>query len=679
VTSAPSNVASSAAPPLPDRLLDAGVLAFATFTLLANLATFFGGSLRQLTWAAGLAALAALGTLLWRIGRHRLTTAPPPAHLEPSRRVEAGEPAPVRLRIVVLAAAVGDVALLALTGNLWAFSAIGLLLTGGLLVRELAQTPRLSGRPPSARQLCVLLAFSGLCVAAVMAAHSSDADDSFYVNQVVTAVDHPDAAILRYDGLHGIPEVPLQLPVLAVLSFEPLEAVLSRTLGLPALSVAHLVMPALAAFLLPFAYARLLRRLLPDRWLIGVALGLAWLVCVGDGEGGYGDFALLRLQQGKSIMLHLALPLVLCHGIELAQAPGWRGLVRLAAAQVCAVGLSSTALWLAPGTAALGLATGLVLTPAAGGGRPGLRALGWGLAGCAYPVGLALGLRSATLRVFAEAAHPLPSTTWSGEELVAGARSMVLGDGNAGLFALVTLLAAWAAAESHVARRFCVVCGFAFLLFWNPLSAAFVAHQVTGADAYFRVFWLLPLPALVAVLLTGPFAAGRRARWPAIALAAGLLLALPAVYTLSRANDVELRWPGYKLPPVYLSAAREIAAHAGSGDLVLAGSDVSLWIPLLHGHPAPLMVREILLDVLRPRLGGEELERRVLLTRMVGGELRPVAGGKLLTAAIADYPLAAVCLSGRALSYAELRAALLASPLRVVRKQPEFEVWARSD
>lgn len=675
MTRTSEGAASAAGQPRVDRLLDGVVMGYAGFTLLANLVVHRGGSLRQLTGAAALATLTGLAGALWRVARRRPFEEK--ARAQPSAREIDPPPSP-RLRLGVVAGAFACVGLLATTGSLLPFSASGLILTGGLLLREISKPPRLASPAPTRRQLAWLLAFAGLCVATVLAAHRPDADDSFYVNQVVTAADHPDAPILHYDGLHGIPEVPLQLPVFAVLSFEPLEAVLTWLSGAPALVVAHLVVPAFAAFLLPFAYARLLRRLLPSRWLIGVALALAWLVCVGDGEGGYGDFALLRLQQGKSIMLHLALPLVLCHGIELAQAPGWRRLLRLAAAQICAVGLSSTALWLAPATAALGLASGVVLTNAAGGARHALRALGWALASCAYPLALALGLRSATLRVFAEAAHPLPSTAWSGSQLAAGARELVLGDGIAGLFALAVILGAWAAAETDLARRFCAVCSFAFLLLWNPLTAPFVASQVTGADAYFRVFWLLPLPVLVVVVLARPFAAGAPG-WLAGGLAAALMLGLPGAYTLSAANGVRLGWPGYKLPPVAFEAAREIGAHAGSGDLVLAPSDVTLWIPLLHGHPAPLMVREILLDVLRPRLGGPELERRVLLTRMVGGELRPAAGGEILAAAIADYPLAVVCLGGRAVGFAELRAALLASPLHVVRRSPEFEVWARRD
>ena len=41
-----------------------------------------------------------------------------------------------------------------------------------------------------------------------------------------------------------------------------------------------------------------------------------------------------------------------------------------------------------------------------------------------------------------------------------------------------------------------------FGLFFNPWTAPFVANHVAGPDTYFRVFWMIPVPLLVAAVLT---------------------------------------------------------------------------------------------------------------------------------------------------------------------------------
>ena len=39
---------------------------------------------------------------------------------------------------------------------------------------------------------------------------------------------------------------------------------------------------------------------------------------------------------------------------------------------------------------------------------------------------------------------------------------------------------------------------------WNPVAAPWIAELVTGESTYWRIFWLLPLPALFGVVLSAP-------------------------------------------------------------------------------------------------------------------------------------------------------------------------------
>jgi hypothetical protein len=120
-----------------------------------------------------------------------------------------------------------------------------------------------------------------------------------------------------------------------------------------------------------------------------------------------------------------------------------------------------------------------------------------------------------------------------------------------------------------------------------------------------------------------------------------------------------------------------VSRYAGAGESVLAPVRVSRWLPLLHHHPAPLMVREMHLDRLHDRLGAEELERRLVLTHLVGGERFGGGGVELLAEAIDDYPLEVVCLGGPGLSRPELRRVLIDSALEVRERGPDYEIWAR--
>jgi hypothetical protein len=160
-------------------------------------------------------------------------------------------------------------------------------------------------------------------------------------------------------------------------------------------------------------------------------------------------------------------------------------------------------------------------------------------------------------------------------------------------------------------------------------------------------------------------------------LAVGLAVSGGAL-TPSAAHGVRLAVPGVKIEPRDLALARAVAAHAGPSDFVLAPVAPSRWLPLLHDHPHPLVVREMLLDVLDGRFDQRELTLRAQLTRMVGGDQRLPRGGRLLAGAIDAVPLQAVALQGDARGWRDVTEALEASALERVEARDDWEIWARS-
>jgi hypothetical protein len=661
-------------------------VAFAVFTVLANSVTWLGGSAETLLIACDVALLmaGALFVLVWRLRTRRApdvdvdaTGASPAQHVD--------DDLPASLRALPIAGAVVALGAALTTGSLTAWWGAAVLSAGAAFVvtarSPVCDRPILRSRGTDALLIGLCLTFA----AAVAIAHRSDADDSFYINLIVAALDHPEATLFAHDTLHGYADVPMSLPVFELLSWELFQAGLARLFGMDALTISYRWMAPIIGLLIPLAWARLAMRLLPRSWPIAVTLVVFELLVVGDGRAGYGDFGVLRLHQGKSVLLHFALPLCAAYGIEFGLAPtSWR-FARLAAVQIAAVGLSASGLWLAPVVAGLGLASTLPLSMHAL--RRNARVLATGIAASFYPLALAVAMRAATLAAMRDAVRPMDGAAFDAARLMTHATELVLGDGAYRHAALFALVAVSGAAASASMRRFAAVSGLGFLLlFFNPFTAEGVAAGITGADTYFRVFWLIPLPLFVATLVGTPMQFTRPARLASLPariaitclLAIGVLGFLPQIWNLSAANGVQLGVPGPKLPPDELAVARTIADHADAGSFVLAPLSIARWIPLIQQHPRPLMVRELYLDRLHGRLGVGELDRRRALAHYVGGTLRPTDGPALLADAIDDYPLDVVCVSGRALAWPELRRVLVESSLVLLERGVDHEVWIRS-
>jgi hypothetical protein len=531
-----------------------------------------------------------------------------------------------------------------------------------------------------------------LCATTVAVAHRADHDDAFYLNIAVAAADDPQAPLLAGDTLHGYHGVPLGLPVFRVLSYELGLAISSLTTGVDALVLAHVVWPPFFAALIPLAWARLLRMLAPRVWPWLLAGVLASFFLLADGRATHGEFALLRLQQGKSIFLAVIWPLIACFGLDFGARPNTRRWCVLAASKIAAVGLSTNALWLAPAIGGLGVFAGVFQSrrEAPDGRGPNARSmlatLALGALASLHAVVMAIVLREDTLRAFEEAAHPLPSLRYTSSEFMAEAVDIVAGSGTAAGLCLFALVAAPAIAPTTRLRTFMAAftlatCG----LFWNPAWAHLVATQITGPDTYFRVLWLWPVPIAMALLIcagvTSLARKGRDRTWTgagAFTLGAlGVFFLGGGLATIAPANGVSLHAPAVKIEPDELDLARALTHYAGPDDFVLAPVDASRWLPLLHAHPHPLVVREMLLDVLDERLGQRELTLRAQLTRVVGGGVRLPKAGELLAHEIESVPLQAVALAGAARNSSGLLRALTESPLERVESNEDWEIWAR--
>lgn len=659
-----------------DRLCDTAVVAFALWTVCSHAVVAAG---------RGLVALLVLYAVVLAAGlwlRLRFGAVPPvpdPSGL--AAPLDSPGPTLWIPRIVGLVAGVAvalNYAARPDVYHLW-WSAV-ILLGFAAVVVCFTDPPRMSppARSRSSERLLWLLAAAGVVLTLI--SHRPDADDAFYVNVAVAAADVPGRALLSGDTMHGIPGLPLHFPVYRVHSYELLNGALAYLSGIPAIYSFHWLAAACAALLVPLAHARLFRILTPQRWLATVATLIFVLVAVGETHRWYGNFAFVRMWQGKAVFLFVFMPLVYAYALRFALRPNLRDWTMLGAAQIAAVGCSSSALWAAPAGAVIALCS--AVRPS----RHGLKIVVLGTLASVYVFAAAWLVRRSL-----ESAGMLGASLAQGSQhaspqlhgaLVTDALVTILGDSRLLIFGILSLLIGWVFAPPGLSRRFAVVFPLAVLLgLLNPSIADWVAARVTG-PTYWRSMWVLPLPIVMALMLTWPLHLGggssrkgmRHAAW--VVLLAAFALLVPRYNGLSGENGVRLTWPGLKVPDAAYRWAAAVNESVPPRSHVAVPSDIGAWIVTRHHHVYPLVVRDYL-HSWRDRLTPEEVDHRMAMQRFLDAPEPGAAKAGQFQDGLDRFAVRAVCLVNAPRS-AAARTILQQKGFRPTLRREDYELWVRA-
>ncbi len=649
-----------------ERCCDAFLIAYTVWTLLCHGVVYFRGTFHHLLGAAFVTLVAGIGFAWWQRKRRqsRVTT----AWANVPEPWEA--PSPDRSVVILGVVSAGMLTTLASLGMSYSWIWMGtvLVFVGALLSDRRPILDPGSPEPSLVRE--TVLWVIALAVAAIpLFVHRWSADDAYYVNIAVAAVDHPTSPILQFDTLHGIADLPIMYSVYKVNSFELLAAAIAFLTPCTALQATHLVLPALLALFFVFAHARWMKTLFSDRWFLALVSVLAVMIFVGDGKRHFANHTILRLQEGKTAFLIIVLPLLITHGVRFARFRNPRDWWMLTAGQIAAIGMTSTALWAAP------LIAGLALLGAIPWTRSGVASLGLGVLSSAYVIVVALFLRADSVAelqtiLTEESASTLVPDTWR----------LVMSGKLLSVTSLFAVLFGWAVV-SGFARRFWLVLSLTITLtLLNPWAAPWVARNITGEVTYWRVFWVLPVPVLLGVTLISFWS------WRAVPLAfrgalalaclVGFLIFIPETPTFSDANRKHLEFLGLKVAPREFEVAEQITQAVGPGNMVLTPVEVSTWITTLHHHPFPLVSRTMYLDIQARHLEPRDVERRHGLVALVSG-----AGSHpptLLKKGIREYDLAAVCLRTGIPTAVALRRILHDQGFQKLDSDKRYETWIRS-
>jgi len=364
------------------RFSRGSIVAFGMWTALAQGTTIAGGTPAQLIPGAAVLLVVLVGTTLYRL-RKRASPSPAPPGSTPGLFGPENQPSPRRKYAGLYIVGLAILALIAIFLTPEILAAAVVMIAAGVLAVEVRQ-PAIDIPPVSSpgweRGLVV---FAFLIAVLAISVHRPDSDDGLYVNMATTAADFPDEPLLSFDGSLPESSVPLPEPAYRSHTLEILAGLLARVSGLPAIAILQIGIAFWAALLAVFAQAELQKVLAPKHWLLATIFTILLLLALGETHRSYGNFAVVRIHQGKGILLTAILPLLITYAIHFMRSPSASNWVLLLLAMIAATGISSAGLVIAP--MAMALALSAVWVPS----REATQTWLCGLAVALYPVGLA--------------------------------------------------------------------------------------------------------------------------------------------------------------------------------------------------------------------------------------------------------------------------------------------------
>jgi hypothetical protein len=459
---------------------------------------------------------------------------------------------------------------------------------------------------PANRQTIILLSLMFICPLITYLAHRPDVDDAVYVGTAADAVSHPDLPVLSHDVLYGDQKLPLMLPSYSAESYELFIGMLAYWFGVQPIFLAHAIIPTLLAMLVPIAWATLMRILAPKHWLAATVLALVVLSLPADFRG-FGNFAFVRLFQGKAVFVSIGIPLLYAFAWQFEETGSVWDWLTVAACAVGCVGLSSSAIFVVPMA---------LVTAALGGWRRGFikRAVLTFLPAI-YPLACGVWVSRGFDGLSSVFAH-LPARAELAATTVFGAHAQY--------FIFFALLAApFLQRDIRLRWYLAVVVLLYFLGPLDPFTFKLLAKLATR-DAVWRVLWCVPVAGIAATAFVSAIR-GARDQWGRIGTAtAGLALAGGLACLLPYSSFASSNGVSYSLKPLKVvdsdyETAREAIAATPQHESILAPEKVAVWIPTFVDRRPLVSVRGIYDEEMGMHMAATEARERRELRELVSG------------------------------------------------------------
>lgn len=383
----------------------------------------------------------------------------------------------------------------------------------------------------------VLALFASLAVILTLCLNRPDADDRFYLGLSLLVLDYPDTPIRQ------IPVPRAFHTGYALTSHALLNSAVSYLTTIPILYVYYLIIPALLSVFVVLVHWRLLRLLICEQWLVGLAFFFIVMLSWGDAHRTHANFGFVRLFQGKAALVSLVVPALIFYFLKYHQTADRKYALLLFCALIAGIGFTPTGI-------VVGLLTLLALL-AANVRRAAASArdlLVWS-AILLLPAVAGLLIIYYFQHAGSPASVPLEvrQSDTNYDTLL-----FVLGPSLRGLFALACFAISPLCIENPVVKgvytRFVIVCMILILLPWTSE----VIGRLTYTTASWRWLWMIPFPAAMAIVVGR--ASAIRASFTRLPVGYLLVLAVSLGYVLcpnplvlSAANGTTFTRPQFKL------------------------------------------------------------------------------------------------------------------------------------
>ncbi len=486
-----------------------------------------------------------------------------------------------------------------------AVGAAGYLVLERLLARRLNEVSLSRPEPIGAPEAAPGLWLTGWSWALVCGVLSSvlarpDGDDAYFVNLSEWVADRgtfPLRDTMISDQVFPAPAS--HTP--PVHSIEALLGTVSRLTGTSAGSFTYVVMTpvltALAVLSLTWLVQVCRLRLAP----LGLSAAVVFLLMSGSGAS-FGNFFAVRMWQGKSVLATVAIPLLTACAIDYIRRGGSRRAILTFLAVVAAVGASNTAVFLVPVLLG-GLIVGAYLAS-------GVRRAAGLVAALVYPAvcGFVIIFLAPAKESRTPAAADVAASSGAASLRAIGASPyldpLVAVPGHGGVL-VATLLATalgWLGLQSRAARTTVVAVVLAAAVALLPPVTKMVSSSAGVSSVVWRMWWVVPVPLLVAGLVSAAALVPLRGR-SVVAAAVGAVAALLPVagggsWIGSPANGA--RWVApvdWKTPPGAEASARLALKVSKPGDVVLAPWDTSRVLADMSVDVHPVSARTFYLSI----------------------------------------------------------------------------------
>ena len=433
-----------------------------------------------------------------------------------------------------------------------------------------------------------------------------NADDAFFVNVSAWVADRGTFPV-RDTMISNQELSPLGSHTPNVSSIESLFGVVARLAGTPPGTIVYVAAVPVLTLLAYLALTWLVAESRIPKAPIGLVAATVGMWMSGESRLAVGTFP-LRIWQGKIALVAVVLPLLILAAMRVAARGSLLDHLFLGSTVVASVGMSNTAVFLAP----LMLAGLTVAALAVGGLRPALRVGAW----------ILLPLATGAVVAVLAPAGPTPAQLAAIGFRDPGVLRLPLVEvpGKTASILTSTVLAVglgWLGIRDRLTRAATLGLLVAVGLFLLPPVQQAAASAAGIGAILWRTWWAVPAPLLmvgvVGLAADAPLRLARRTRTAFVAAVATAVALVPLVagsWAGAATNGTRWASPGtWKLPADSLAGARLALTISRPGDIILAPQEVSLALAGLTVSVHPVAARPMYLPDYTVDPGAHTLQR----------------------------------------------------------------------